>query len=263
MLLPKVKESSGIYIIICRTNLKFYIGSSCELINRFKDHKRRLIKGKHLNIHLQHAWNRYGAEQFTWGVLEYCPIDLLLKREQYYLDIYKPFKNTGFNILINAEGRRGHKASEETKKKIGDSSRGKKRSREVVRKMHKWRQEEPERAAIADDRLRISFTLLSPNGEIVEGRGVNAFAKKYNLSSPSVGLLIKGKIPDHKGWSLPSNPIKTHTLIDSMGTIYVIKRNGVKRFAIEQNLHHGQLWKVLNGKIKNYKGWSLPSPIEA
>lgn len=55
----------------------------------------------------------------------------LLKREQYYLDLFKP----DYNILKKAGSRLGHKLSEETKDKISAAMIGITRSEETKAKL--------------------------------------------------------------------------------------------------------------------------------
>lgn len=56
-------KSKGVYLILNLVNRKFYIGSTIvSFKKRFRDHKRKLTQNKHGNIHLQSAWNKYGAD---------------------------------------------------------------------------------------------------------------------------------------------------------------------------------------------------------
>lgn len=89
---------SGVYKITCIVNQKYYIGSSCELGVRIKEHVNRLIRSGHDNEHLQNAWKLYGESQFEVEVLEWVtPADLLI-REQYYIDTLNACDRTvGFN----------------------------------------------------------------------------------------------------------------------------------------------------------------------
>ena len=57
---------------------------------------------------------KYGYSNFTLEILEYCDSSETIKREQYYLDTFKP----EYNILPVAGSSLGHKHSEETKAKL-------------------------------------------------------------------------------------------------------------------------------------------------
>lgn len=83
---------SGIYKII---DLKgeFYIGSSNRLYGRKKEHFRELKNNKHDNSKLQNYYNKYGKGSLFFEVIEYAYPDVLLQREQYYIDTLKPKYN--------------------------------------------------------------------------------------------------------------------------------------------------------------------------
>src|SRR5271157_4148479 len=98
---------SGIYKIINTSNGKFYIGSTKDTDKRWYDHKRELTLNIHINPKLQHSWNKYGKNAFTFSILEEVESDQikLFEREQHYLDTLKPFeRKIGYNISPTAEG---------------------------------------------------------------------------------------------------------------------------------------------------------------
>lgn len=76
----------GVYVIMNRVDHKVYIGSSLNCKIRTTDHKRNLIKGVHINKHLQNAWNFYGVENFRFAVLEQCVRNELRARELYWIE---------------------------------------------------------------------------------------------------------------------------------------------------------------------------------
>ncbi len=90
----------GIYCILNKVNNKKYYGSSKDILNRFKRHKRDLMNGVHHNIHLQRSWDKYGEESFEFNIILGCSEDELLLIEQEYLDD----NNDGFNIGLMASG---------------------------------------------------------------------------------------------------------------------------------------------------------------
>lgn len=107
-------NESGIYKCTCLSNCRSYIGQTCSLFRRKNDHIRELRNNRHSNRHLQNAWNKYGEENFTWEVLEYCSTDLLNEREMYWIEYYNSFK-TGFNLTTG--GSLGCIYSEESNQK--------------------------------------------------------------------------------------------------------------------------------------------------
>lgn len=60
-----------IYYIQNQVNDKTYIGQTIQKIEqRFHTHRSRLRKGNHSNSYLQRSWDKYGKENFLFGVLE-------------------------------------------------------------------------------------------------------------------------------------------------------------------------------------------------
>lgn len=84
----------GVYVIEQTGTGRFYIGSSTQIERRWYGHRRQLNAGKHHAPRLQHAWTKYGAEAFTFSVLEECAKEELLVEEQAYLDVLKPAFNS-------------------------------------------------------------------------------------------------------------------------------------------------------------------------
>ena len=109
---------SGIYCIINIKNSKRYIGSSKNIRQRLWTHRACLRHNNHENAHLQAAWNKYGEDNFDYFILEPCKEDILLVREQYYINSIKPEYN------INLETQRppctleSRKKQSETRKKL-------------------------------------------------------------------------------------------------------------------------------------------------
>jgi len=98
---------SGIYKITNTVNGKFYVGSSKNIEERWESHKRYLRGKYHVNPKLQHAWDFYGEEKFQFDIIEEVNNDekLLLEREQYHLDLWKPYHRTiGYNICPKSQG---------------------------------------------------------------------------------------------------------------------------------------------------------------
>lgn len=116
---------SGVYKILNKQTGKFYIGSSINIDNRFKQHIRKLNSNNHDNDHLQKSWNKYGISNFTFEIVEYTEIENLIIREQYYLDklLYadennNKFSEIGYNILRCSSNTLGFRFSEESKFKM-------------------------------------------------------------------------------------------------------------------------------------------------
>lgn len=155
---------SGIYKIENMINGKVYIGSAVNIARRRNTHLSTLKHNKHENIILQQAYNKYGSEAFKFEILEIITDkSLLIIREQYYLNLYRCFKKKyGYNICPNAYSslgvpcpykgiprteevkekirqslflmNNGKTVSDETRKKMSDSGKGKSQSKEHIKK---------------------------------------------------------------------------------------------------------------------------------
>lgn len=69
-----MKKIIGVYKIsntLCPEG-KYYIGYSCNIDRRWNNHKWDLKNEKHINMYLQRAYNKYGAECFTYEILHEC-----------------------------------------------------------------------------------------------------------------------------------------------------------------------------------------------
>jgi len=148
-------NASGIYKITCTPTGKIYIGSAKNLRKRWHGHCWALNAKRHPNTYLQHAWDRYGADAFTFDILELVMFpEYLTEREQHYLDALHPYDMTiGFNLTRGAGSTLGRNhspetrrklseraqqrtpASAETRQKISEANRGQKRTPEQRQKL--------------------------------------------------------------------------------------------------------------------------------
>lgn len=113
---------SGIYEIVNLANGKRYIGSAVRLGMRCREHRSRLVTGKHRNRVLQNAWTKYGADCFQFNVLLRCPTEDLIGHEQRFIDTIAP----EYNLCPTAGSSLGRVPSAETRAKIAAKLRGRK-----------------------------------------------------------------------------------------------------------------------------------------
>ncbi len=131
-----LNNKCGIYCLINLENKKRYIGSSKNLYDRLHQHFHNLKYNKHHSKHLQASYNKYGEDNFTFDILEYCEFEDLYIREQYFIDSLLP----EYNKRINAERNDGLLLSEESKLKISNTLKEKYNSGEIVtyKQEHVW-----------------------------------------------------------------------------------------------------------------------------
>ena len=110
----------GIYCIENLVNGKKYIGQSNNVYKRWKAHIKELDNNYHCNSYLQKAWNKHGKENFLFNILETCQENELNEKEIYYIDKYSTY-NSGYNLTIGGEGRRGYHLTDKHKDKIRNS----------------------------------------------------------------------------------------------------------------------------------------------
>lgn len=102
------KDKSGIYRWTNIESGKSYIGSSSKLNKRFTNYYNyNYIINPKRNMLIHKALLKYGYSTFRLEILEYCNFELLIEREQYYIDLLKP----EYNILPIAGSSLGFKHS--------------------------------------------------------------------------------------------------------------------------------------------------------
>lgn len=106
---------SGVYSITNLVNGNKYIGSAVNISRRWREHKKMLSKNVHHSGYLQNAWNKYGAENFEFTVIEYCEADYLIRCEQFYIDCEKP----AYNMSPTAGSNLGIKFSDAARANMG------------------------------------------------------------------------------------------------------------------------------------------------
>lgn len=107
------KRIIGIYQIYCIISKEKYIGSSIDIKERWRRHKKDLRGNRSHSIILQRAWNKYGEDNFEFSLIEECDVSNLLQKEQFYLDNIKPV----YNICTSAFSTFEEKIQKKLKRK--------------------------------------------------------------------------------------------------------------------------------------------------
>lgn len=228
-----------IYKILNTINNKCYIGQTEESPATIRWHKHRyeLTRNNHRNTHLQHAWNKYGEDAFTFEVVEECKTkDQLNEAEERWISHYK-----SLNVHYN----------------IKDGGKHTRHSRESTRKMSQAAKPEgwP--------------SVVSPDGILYEVHSLHGFCKEHGLTYSVMYRVMVGTCRHHKGWKLPntdltlstneyksiqSRPHRWAPIVGPDGRTYEITPS-FKGFCRLHNLKPYYLKRVLDGMAKTHKGW--------
>lgn len=118
----------GIYKIENLVNGKLYFGKTVDYEKRKASHIRALDGGYHRNNYLQSAWKKYGAESFRFSFVCGCSEQELNDLEKSFIADNDSLAPNGYNLTVGGEGVRGLIWSEESRKRISESRRGKPRA---------------------------------------------------------------------------------------------------------------------------------------
>ena len=227
-----IPQTSGIYQILCVPTGKIYIGSSGNVAKRWGVHCKRLRGHCHENSYLQNAWDKYGADAFTFTVLEITPIESLLEREQHWLDALRPYvRDVGFNMSAYAGApMRGRKHTADTLARMSRKSTGRKHTEKTKRMMSErnkgkrfgtWTAESGRKHAESMrgfkhspetiERIRSlkleanaaskAFIVTFPDGHEETITNLAAFCRLHDLSVDCMRNIAHGKGQyQHKGW---------------------------------------------------------------
>ncbi|MFR4451612.1 MAG: GIY-YIG nuclease family protein [Ruminococcus sp.] len=102
----------GIYAIQNIVNNKYYVGQTKDFDQRWRQHSSRLLANKHENYHLQNAWNKYGADNFVFSIIEECASEIRDEREMFWIKEKDSFDN-GYNLDQGGGGCLGYKHSQD------------------------------------------------------------------------------------------------------------------------------------------------------
>lgn len=84
----------GIYKITNLINNYCYIGQSVDIKTRWNHHKNYSKKYSHYPLY--EAFRKYGIENFSFEIIEECPINELNEKEIYWIKFYDSYNN-GYN----------------------------------------------------------------------------------------------------------------------------------------------------------------------
>lgn len=161
--------NQGIYKIINVITGDYYVGSSLNLCNRYKNHINKLNKQNHRNNILNRAWKKYGAEAFVFVVIQGTNLqhEELRILEQKYLDTLKPVYNISKRANCPYMGK------------------------DHFDKMKK----------AVSEKCSKEYIIQTPQGEEFKIKNLTKFCKENNLSVKNLFSVITGRKSKTKaGW---------------------------------------------------------------
>lgn len=238
---------AGVYKIVNLLNGHFYIGSSKDISQRFSDHKSDLRNLKHRNRHLENAWHKYGAENFQFEIVEETlnEKEILLEREQYYLDTLKP----EYNISKTADA----------------PTRGMKQSPEWIAKRFKFRKE-LDFNADKNPNAKLTWEIVNKLRETHQKEHLSHkdVAKKFGLSQITVTRILRNKSWHDENYVHAERNTSFKIDFQKAEEIRAKRAAGasLKEIIAEYDITRANLWLILTNKIWVLGTKVAPLPIE-
>lgn len=197
---------AGVYMITNKNNGKIYIGSGKDIRDRWGGHEYSIKRKERAHLPFVNALRKYGSQGFTWEILEECDTDglekskirdLLIEREQYYLDKYKPFVwlDKGYNhnpIAYSCSGR----------KQTGKAAAGVPRPNRLGKPLIMGGLNK--KGSVRNSKAKW-FKATNPQGKCFTRINLIRFCHKHNLNKGRMAAIARGDIGcyTHKGgWTI-------------------------------------------------------------
>lgn len=172
------RNHSGVYKITNSINDKIYVGSTKNMIYRYRSHLSSLSRGKSGCRILQSAVIKHGLINFEFSVLEIC--DNYTEREMYYINTLAP----RYNIIVESIEKRI--ISDETKALMSEAAKQRYRDGGIVPYKDKKHSNET-KSNISKNRKQ--YTVVATNiitGEIINFNSVKDAKEHYTFGLSSI-----------------------------------------------------------------------------
>lgn len=193
-----------IYKVTNKTNGKAYIGFDSNWPSRKSVHICEATTRKNKTYPLYRAIQKYGLHNFHWEVLyqgEDRDFTLNVQENKMIIEHNTHYKDGhGYNMTYGGEGAFGWVPSEETKRKISESKKGKPSwnkglSNPLIADRNRKNKGKKQ------PNLCKKYLVTDPYGKEYEIVGLVDFCKQNNLNAGSMSSITKGgNWKFHKGW---------------------------------------------------------------
>ena len=245
---------------------KFYKGMSIYTMEkRMREHKKKMMSGT--NHPFYNALRKYGWNNFKWTVLyESECIEDLEHAEKFYIKKFKTYdRKYGYNLRLGGEG--GGKLSEETKRKISESRKGKTLSKETKRKLselNKGKKHSKETKRKISESLRqnskTNWNIVNNVRRLyLEGLSRKELSEQFSLHYIQICFIINNKNwydPDYQIF-LERKKKKQEEIINNIRREF--KYMSQKELATKYNMNTSNISRIINNKLWHDPNYTPPS----
>lgn len=213
-----------IYLLTNNVNSKVYVGVTNNYTKRMREHKGTYNNYLISKAIKKHGWNNFNSQilletedaEYAYRVAESSFI------QQYQSN--NPKK--GYNLTEGGQGTLGFSPTTKSRQKMREKKLGKKLTPEHIQK-------------ISQSALGRTFTKETKTKISIKLKGNKNFQGKTFTNE------IKQILSEHKA--------KDWQLLSPNGKI--INIHNMRKFCIDNNLHHSAITRVLQGKQSHHKQW--------
>lgn len=114
-----------------------------------------------------------------------------------------------------------------------------------------------------------TYAIISPKGEKFVTNNMSKFCREHNLDKGNMSSVILSKSKHHKGWVcclMEGNNFPEELIKYEPKKYYITSPDGKKymtenlnEFCKDNNLQHSEMYRLINRKLSQHKGWTLCS----
>jgi group I intron endonuclease len=256
----KDRMKSGIYKITNFLDGKIYIGQTTCFYKRANFHKSELQRNKHGNHKLQNAVNKYGIKVFLFEVIHICEIDALDIHEANYLAHYKNNKQLCYNHDFIPKRKSHDKLNHAAAvKRSWDNDPERK-----IRAANIFSQTKKNNPHMVGHNKK-TRKYIDPTGQLHNVENLKTFCQENDLGYEVMRKMAKGSYIEHKGWKSAEIQKAKKENRESKIMLYrfrnpngeIVETRNIAHLARETNSDRSGFFRLINGRLKTFKGWSF------